>query len=263
VTAAWLALLLAGPVQGAAAEASRAEASSKVWLGHGPEYEQYLREAPIERIGDVPIGVTKPRRAYFKPGGLAASAIVKDLPPGRKQGFWESYTSEIAAYELDKVLELGMVPVTVERRIEGKRMSVQLWVEQCKLLKELVSQTAPDTGAWNHQVYRQRVFDNLVGNIDRNAGNLLVDQVWNLILIDHSRAFTPTKKLPFETQMKRIDRPLFDRLKALDEATLEERLGAWLFDRASRRAMLERRDRIVEHFERLAAAQGPDAVFVP
>jgi hypothetical protein len=254
-------LLLAVAPQ--AASAPEAPASAKVWLERGPQLEDYLRTAPIRRLAEVPIGVTKPRRAFFEAGGLAESAIVKDLPPGRKQGFWESYQSEIAAYELDKLLELGMVPVTVERRIDGKRMSVQLWVEHCRLLKELKSQAAPDAEAWNRQVFRQRVFDNLIGNIDRNAGNLLVDRVWNLILIDHSRAFTDTRKLPFGADMKRIDRALYARLKALDEATLDARLGPWLFDRGSRRTMLERRDRIVEHFEKLAAEQGAERVFVP
>jgi hypothetical protein len=245
------------------APAQEAPASAKVWLQKEREIEDYLRSAPIRRLAAVPIGVTKPRRAFFEPGGLVESAIVKDLPPGRKQGFWESYQSEIAAYELDKLLGLGMVPVTVERRIDGKRMSVQLWVEHCRLLKELHAEKAPDPEAWNREVFRQRAFDNLVGNLDRNAGNLLVDRAWNLILIDHSRAFTDTRKLPFEADMKRIDRSLFERLKALDDSSLESRLGAWLFDRGTRRALLERRDRIVAHFEKLAAEQGADQVFVP
>ena len=58
---------------------------------------------------------------------------------------------------------------------------------------------------------RQRVFDCLTANIDRNSGNLLVDPAWNLVLIDHSRAFA-TDRMPFEKELTRIDRSLFDRL---------------------------------------------------
>jgi hypothetical protein len=103
--------------------------SSKVWIEHYAEYEEFLKTAPIERLAAIPVGVTHPRRAYFAPGGLAASAAVKNLPPGRRAGFWESYKSEIAAYELDRLLGLDMVPPTVERRVEGDLVSVQLWVE--------------------------------------------------------------------------------------------------------------------------------------
>ena len=39
------------------------------------------------------------------------------------------------------------------------------------------------------------MFDNLIGNIDPNLGNWLVDPSWNLILIDLTRAFTTTKEL--------------------------------------------------------------------
>lgn len=249
----------------AAPPAPAAVSGSKVWIDRYQEFEEFLRQAPIQKVADVPIGVTKPRRAFFQPGGLAESAIVKKLPPGRPQGYWESYKSEIAAYEVDKLLRMEMVPPTVERRIEGDLMSAQLWVDSCQHLKTLTGagKSAPDVEAWNRQVYRQRVFDNLSANIDRNAGNLLVDPAWNLILVDHSRAFTDTQTMPFEKQMNRIDRPIFDRLKALDEPSLKERLGPWVFSDGWIRALLKRRDRIVKHFEKLAAEKGEGEVFIP
>ena len=71
--------------------------------------------------------------------------------------------------------------------------SVQLWVEGCKLLKGLDQSACPTPAEWAKQVCRQRAFDNLTANIDRNQGNLLVDGAWNLILIDHSRAFAANR----------------------------------------------------------------------
>jgi hypothetical protein len=70
-------------------------------------------------------GILGPRHAYFKPGGLAAGANIKVLPPGRREGFFESYKSEIAAYKLDRMLDLNMVPPTVERRFDNKEASAQ------------------------------------------------------------------------------------------------------------------------------------------
>src|SRR5436190_14147352 len=78
-------------------------ASSKVWLGREAEYEAFLQTAVIDHEEAIPVGVTKPRHVFFAPGGLAASAVFKPLQPGRTAGFFESYKSEIAAYELDKV----------------------------------------------------------------------------------------------------------------------------------------------------------------
>ena len=47
--------------------------------------------------------------------------------------------------------------------------------------------SAPDSTLWNHQMWVVRVFDQLIANVDRNLGNLLVDKTWTVWMIDHSR----------------------------------------------------------------------------
>ena len=89
---------------------------------------------------------------------------------------------------------------------------------------------------------------------------MLVDDAWNIILIDHSRAFG-SNSLPFEKQMTRVDRELFARLKALDEARVMERVRPWLLSDGMARDILKRRDKIVARFERLARKQGETTVF--
>ena len=231
---------------------------SKVWLGREAEFEEFLRQAKVTRVESVPVGVTRPRRAFVEPGGLAASFVFKNLIPSRKSGYWESYKSEIAAYELDKILGMGMVPPTVERKVNGETGSAQLWVEHCTLLRDRDTTKAPDTAAWNRQVYRHRIWDNLTANIDRNQGNLLMDQAWNLVLIDHSRAFTSAMTMPFP--MTKIDRDFYDKLKALDEVTIKTHMGKWLFD--GPKPILKRRDKIIEHFDGMIAKYGEAAVFI-
>jgi hypothetical protein len=252
-----LVLQQAPAVPGAAA----APAGSKIWLGRYAEFEAFLRQAPFERFEETEVGVTRPRHGFFAPGGLAAGATVKNLPPRRQKSFFESYKSEIAAYKLDKLLALEMVPPTVERTVDGDVLSVQLWVENTHTIGRVQQKKlhSPDPAAWNRDVYRQRVFDNLVANIDENAGNLLIDPAWRIIKVDHSRCFV-TDKMPFE--LTRIDRPLFQRLQALDRATLEREIGD-LMEPGTIESLLRRRDRIVQKFQQLIAKQGEARVLLP
>ena len=247
------------PAPGAAtaAQATGAAASARVWQGREAEFEAFLATAPFDRLEDIPLGVTHPRRGYFKPGGLAGSAAWKVIPTGRPNGFWESYKSEIAAYELDKRLELGMVPVAVEKRWKNENGAAILWLSPVHSWKEV--QFKPKPAIWDLQMVRMKMFDNLIGNADRNLGNLIVDDAWNVFLIDHSRAFVTTKDLP--AKFVHIDRALWTRMRALDEPALTTCLGKWL-DRGAIRAVLARRDRLAAAIETQVQKNGEAEVFV-
>ena len=244
----------------APAPAAGSPVGAKTWIGREAEIEDALRTAAIGRASALPVGVTKSSRAFFAPGGPAASATVKYLPTGRRGGFWEAYKSEIAAYQLDRLLGLDMVPPTVERRVGDDLASVQLWVEGCRVIKDVDQSACPKPIEWAKQVCRQKVFDNLIANIDRNAGNILVDGEWNIILIDHSRAFA-SDTMPFEQQMTRVDRAFFERLMALDEPSVMKQVRPWLMSDGQARDILERRDKIVKRFEEAARKKGDTAVF--
>src|SRR6185503_7522858 len=125
--------------------------------------------------------------------------------------------SEIAAYELDKVLALDMFPPAVERRLDGDVGAAVMWVSPAKSFKQLGGVPSPPPSQldrWNRQIIRAKMIDNLIANTDPNLGNWLVDPAWNVVLIDHSRAFTSTRKMTHE--MTRIDADLWERMQALD-----------------------------------------------
>jgi hypothetical protein len=241
----------------ASSQAPAAAGSARIWEGRNAEFETYIRDTPIDHFEEVPIGVTHPKRAYFAPGGLVRSIAWKVLPPGRPAGYWESYKSEIAAYELDKLLDMGMVPVSVEKKWKGDTAAAILWLSPIHSWKEMEPKSKP--AKWIRQVSRMKMFDNLICNKDRNAGNLLVDDDWNLYLIDHSRAFLTDKDMA--VKMQSVDREFWERIQALDEAKLTEALGKWV-DKAGIRAMIARRERMKVEIDKLVAAQGEANVFV-
>src|SRR5262249_28940202 len=148
-----------------------------------------------------------------------------------------------------------------ERRIDGDLMSVQLWVDNVRTIKEIQQKNlhSPNLTAWNRDVYRQRVFDDLVANIDSNAGNLLIDSAWHLIKVDHSRCFA-SSNMPVE--LTRIDRPLYARLQALDESALQREIGD-LVEPGGIGELLSRRDDIVKTFQKLIEKKGQGQVLIP
>lgn len=243
-----LALLLAP-------QAPAPRACANVWHDKPADLEAFLKAAPVEKVVELPIGVTRPKRAYLAAGGLAESFAWKPLQPGVKSGYFESYKSEIAAYELDKLLGLNMVPVVVERTVKGDSGAAVLWLEGVRSWESVLPMSKPVS--WNRELARMKMFDDLISNSDRNKGNLLVDDDWHLFLIDHSRAFVTDLKLPQELQT--IDRALWEKMLALDEATLQRTLGQWL-DSRQRQAILKRRDAMKKKVDALVAKNG-QAVF--
>ncbi|MGH9387628.1 MAG: hypothetical protein ACRD2N_25490 [Vicinamibacterales bacterium] len=237
--------------------------SAKTWLDRRQAMEDYLRTAEVIKMEDIGLGVTKPRRAYLAQGGPFDRMAWKTIKPGYHSGFWESYKSEIAAYELDKFLGLDMIPPTVERKVKNETGAAVMWVASAKSFKDLGGPpTAPpaQVGAWSRQLVRAKMFDNLICNIDPNLGNWLVDPAWNLVLIDHTRSFTTKKDVPHE--VTRIDRELWNRMKALSVETLTPVLGKWIGEKEIR-AIIERRDRLQGIIDKLVSSKGEAAIFLP
>jgi hypothetical protein len=250
------------PIASAQQATSEALANAKTWLENRQAIEDHLKIADVVKMEEIGLGVTKPIRAHLVPGGPVARMAWKTITPGFHGGFWESYKSEIAAYELDKLLGLDMIPPTVERRVKGGVGAAIMWVSPTKSFKDLGGPPTPPSvkaAGWNLQLVRAKMFDNLICNIDPNLGNWLVDPAWNLILIDHTRSFTTKKDMVH--QMARIDRELWDRMKALTAESLTPALEKWIGSREIR-AIIERRDRMQVVIDKLVNSKTEAEVFV-
>ncbi len=250
--------LLAQTPDPAASTSSQQQNGSKYWLGRQAEIEEYLIDAEVVRAEKLPVGVTDPLRLFLAPGGPTGSVVWCALH-GRPRGFWDSWKADVAAYEVDKLLGLDMVPPVVAKRYEGKMGRASAWVPDCTVWKIDEPVKGPDKAAWTRQIVRMKMFDNFIGNTDRNQGNLLVDPAYNLILIDHGRAFTAGKKLV--SRMSRIDPDLWDSMQALTREDLEPLEEGVMKGQVKK--ILERRKKMAKAIEKLVEKTSPPAVFLP
>lgn len=246
---------------GAAARQAAPPTCAVTWPANRAAIETCLRDCAVDHEENVPIGVTKPKRLFLVAGSPVHSLAWKPLRPGRYGGYWESYKSEIAAYEMDKLFGLDMVPPAVERRYKGDLGAAIYWVDGAKGWKKGQTVNPPDSFAWARQVVRMKMFDQLIGNIDRNQGNLLYDADFHLILIDHSRAFTTRKDIRGIAQPDHIDAVLWDKMQALTLADLQAAFGD-LLDKGQIKAILDRRDRMRKAIDKMVAARGEARVFI-
>ena len=243
---------------------------SKSATHQGPELEHFLKTANITHSENTDRGVTQSRKVTLEQDSLTNFAIFKTIDVFRagritlRNGatdvdFQDSWKTEVAAYELDKMIGLGMVPATVERRLGRDRGSMQWWVENAMTERDRIGEgiPPPDPVGWTEQTYTTWLFDNLIYNVDRNLNNMLVTEDWRIYLIDHSRSFRSLQEL--QRPMLRFSKSLLDAIEKLDEPSLKERLGRYLTT-SQIRALLERRDLILERARDRIAESGADNV---
>jgi hypothetical protein len=233
--------------------------------------ERFLREAEVVSAAKLTIGVTASRRVTLSDGALTHDAHFQDVdtlkhtrrgPGAPTTEYRDSYRFNIAAYRLDRLLGLGIAPVSVERTYEGRPGALTWWVDDV-LMMELERWTKnvrpPDKDAWNDQIHQARVFNGLIYNSDSNLENVLVDKSWKIWLIDFTRAFRTEPTLRSPKSLGRIDRRVWNGLRRLDDANLRQAMGPILLD-AERDALLARRDEIVRLLEQRIAEKGESAV---
>ena len=175
--------------------------------------------------------------------------------------FHDSYRYELAAYELSRLLGLDQVPPVVERTIDGKKGSLQLWVEGAMTESERVKADArpPDWTAWYRQLQIMRIFDRLIYNYDRNRGNILIDEDWKLWMIDHTRSFRISANVPAVRTVTHCEKDLWRRLQEIEESDITDRLGSYLSGKQVK-ALMKRRDKVLARINEVVATYGEEHV---
>lgn len=232
------------------------------------EMERFLKEAKVIKTKGTKKGVTNSLQATMSDGTLTHDAHIQTIDEYKREfrsamgvefDFRDSWTFNIAAYRLDRMIGLNMVPPSVAGHYRSDRAAFSWWVDDVLMeegdrLKKKIE--APDKRRWNREIQMMRLFDELIANTDRNLGNMVYSRDWRLWPIDHTRAFRKQTTLRNPSHVTRCDRIVFARLKALDRDTLKRQLGEYLDD-GQIKGILARRDAIVSKLEAL----GPSALF--
>jgi hypothetical protein len=235
-----------------------------------PEVEVFLRTGKVVEERAASRGVTNSKIVTLDDGKLKHRAHIQTVDisknsfqtdRGTEINFRDSYKFNIAAYELDKLLELEMVPPSVERKVRGDAAAFTWFIEDTMMEVDRKKKNLepPDQQLWNQQMYLCRVFNQLIYETDPNLGNLLITKDWKICLIDHTRAFRTSKDLQNSKNLVQCDRKLLAKLRELNKEVLQEKLGPYL-TKTEIEGILGRRDKIVKFFNGQVAQKGEAAV---
>jgi hypothetical protein len=236
------------------------------------QIKQFLLTAKVLSSHSAKKGITNTSRLTLSDGTVTHDAsfqpvdehkpVMKFSDGHTEVNFVDSYKYNLAAYELAELIGFDdMMPVYVERKIGGNVGSLSWWLpvkmDDVERMKRKLE--PPDKDAWNNQMYKIRVFDELVYDTDPNLTNVLIGEDWKLWRIDFSRGFRAFKDLKEPKNLVRCDRQLFEKLKTLDANQLAEKTKPYL-NKDEVKAVMARRDKIVDRFQKLIAEKGENEV---
>jgi len=159
---------------------------------------------------------------------------------------YDLYRHEIAAYKIDKLLGLRMVPLTTEREINGEKGSFQLWVNDLKESSIQLSNNA-------------RFFDYLIYHGDRDTETSIGansgyrhDQI---VLYDNSCAFLPTTRLPSSDQLPQFipESGVLEKARKLNINVLN---NIRYLTSEEQNCLLYRRDQLIKAIDGFYSASG-------
>jgi len=173
----------------------------------------------------------------------------------------DSYKYVLASYELDKMLDLNLVPPTVERKIAKNKGSLMLYLEPPVISEEERRQknlVPPDPDSFNKTVCDLVVFEHLIFFpslcTQRDLGNILIQTElnWKVWMVDLSEAFAPATNLIPGCEITDCSDNLFHNIESLSKNGIQARLGPYLNDEEIS-SLLVRKDLIIKKVKELRA----------
>ena len=234
---------------------------------------EFLRSAEVVGNEKIDVGITAPRHLTLESNGVRLEAAFRyvdethsrvRLADGTYFQKLRDYCGfEVAAYQISLMLDMDNIPPAVHRKLGRDDGTVQIWVADTMMEKDRVDQglRAPNGLEWGRQIQEMLVLDELLGNVDRNPGNMLIDDDWKVWLIDHTRAFQQGDELKNAGRIRMVRRAFWEALQRLDEDTVKATVSNEL-DGNNIKDMFKRRDLLVEHLQGLIDQRGGEGAVV-
>ena len=157
---------------------------------------------------------------------------------------------ELAAYRLDRLLRLGMVPVTVRRNIDGREGTLQFVPGVTMTERDRVASGKGQTATCplGLQQDAMLVFDALTQNASRTPSSMVyIPGDWALMLVDNAGAFDDSKDR--FAYLRSLGAAIGDEwqaaLREIDDDVLRAELGDVLNGKQLR-ALGKRRDALIQ-----------------
>lgn len=227
------------------------------------EAERFLLEASVVSVDkDTQPGRTLPWMVVLERAGVRTRAIFKYVHRPRPHPLAHSYRYELAAYELSKILEVEIVPPTVERTIQGVPGALQLFLEGCLSERDFARTGAQpsDPQALRNSLATVRLFEGLTGDSCGDKDDTLIHpDTWKACRVDLAEAFPAEPFLSEDCLIERCPRGLYDRMLRMDPASAKRKLKAWLSNDEIE-ALCGRKRQIVADLMELIKTRGEAAV---
>jgi hypothetical protein len=225
--------------------------------------EKVLREAKVEKTEkEILGGRTGPWLITLNAGSVKQRAVFRYVDRPRPHPTPDSYQYDIAAYVLTKHLGIELIPPVVEREIQGRKGTLQVFLENCIREKDRKRKKLepPNPKAFSNALEEVKVLENLTHDECQDADHTYVHRDdWRVWRFDFSEAFAPISELIPGCEITVCSRRFFQGLLKLDEVAVKSSLGRYLSSEEIG-ALLTRKDLIIAKIKALIAENGEEAV---
>jgi hypothetical protein len=239
-------------------DAGEIEAAPAPGAGKTPEAdaaetgEEYLKTARIDTlVRGTERGRTEPWTIVLDGADGVRRAVFRYVDRRRPALLPDSWKYEMAAYELDKLIGLGIVPATVEREVAGLEGSLQAYVEGALSETDRRRQDfrPPDPGAFEERLASIRAFALLVNDGCENLNDTFIERKSGRVFrVDFSEAFGPSSTLSSPCDVRSCPESLAGKLRGIDRNLLDRTLSRFL-NKEELDALARRKDLLIRLLE--------------
>ncbi len=226
------------------------------------EIEKFLgTSTPIIVVPGL-AGRTDPWRIKLESGDIIRWAQFKYVDRPRPEPLPDSFKYELAAYKLNKYLDLGLVPPAVKRTINDSPGSLQAFIENAFRVSDIKRENfvPADPEAFDRTMADLKVFENLVyDRCDNERDTLIQRESGQIFRVDFSEAFAPENGTIPGCDILRCTRRLYEKLREWDQDKVRILVAPYLNEEEIR-ALHARQGSIIRMIDKQIEERGENAV---